>query len=68
MTGRVKALFMDAQEALIERYLREHPGATVEEAVDATADQAYIEAGDKMSDITDAAHEAWKTRREEENG
>ncbi len=53
MTGRVKALFMDAQEALIERYLREHPGATVEEAVDATADLAFIEAADRMADIAD---------------
>ncbi len=66
--GRVKELFMAEHEELIERYLREHPGATDEEAVDATADLAYEHAGDRMEAIADAAHEHWKTRREEENG
>ncbi len=63
MTGRVKALFMDAHELLIEKYLREHPAATVEEAVDATADLAFEYMGDRMADIADNLR-----KREKEDG
>ena len=50
-------LMMEAHEELIEEYLESHPGATEEEAYDATADLAYDRACDKIADAADYYHD-----------
>lgn len=50
-----KELFMEAHEALIERYQEAFPNATWAEAYDKTADAAYAEMVDRLADAADHA-------------
>lgn len=47
--------FMAAHEELIEEYLEQHPGATEQQAYEATADAAYDRMRDKLADMADHA-------------
>ena len=62
--GAVKELWCAAHDQLIEEYMEEHPDATEEEAVDATADHAQDRMVDTFMALADAAHD----RRKEQNG
>ena len=61
--NRVNTLYQDEQDDLIEQYMADHPGADEEEAGEAVYEQQRI----RWEDVADAAHEAWKQRRMEEN-
>ncbi len=58
--GKVKELFMEEHDALIEKYLEDHPGATTEQACDATADRAYDRTVDRYADMCDQARQRAK--------
>lgn len=60
--SRVKDLFIEAHERLMEEYLERYPNATEEEAYDKCADSAY----DRMrDDLADRADNERKRRHED---
>ncbi len=44
---------MAAHEALVEEFMRDHPGVTWQQAYDCTADAAYDRMADKLADMAD---------------
>lgn len=56
----MKELFIEAHEELIEEYLEQHPGATEQQAIDATADAASDRMTDKYAAMIDHARQLKK--------
>lgn len=61
--GRVKDLYIETLERMIEDYSEEHPGCSYEEAYDACTDGAYTSLGDRMADQADNEY-----KRKKEDG
>ena len=55
-----KELYIDAHEELIGQYLEDHPDATEDEAIEATADKAYDRMVDKLADLGDRIKDRMK--------
>ncbi len=58
--GRVKEMFIEAHEKLIEEYLEKHPGTSWEAAYDICADAAYGRMQDDLADRADAIRQRMK--------
>jgi hypothetical protein len=55
-----KDFYIQCHEQLIDEYMIAHPKVTWEQAYNATADQAYGYAVDKIADMADHYHDAAK--------
>lgn len=56
----MKELFIEAHDELIEEYLEQHPDATEQQAIDATADAASDRMADKYAAMIDHARQLEK--------